>query len=112
MTFHALSAIFMSIMIKTSQELMHELGERSREKRLALNLTRDGLGSRSGVSVSVIRQFEMCGKISLESLIKIAIALGNGSDFEHIFNSSALQQSISMDELLRQSKQRKRGRIS
>ena len=49
---------------------MRELGERSKERRLSLNLTRNGLGSRSGVSVSVIRQFELSGKISLESFIK------------------------------------------
>ena len=98
--------------MKTAQELMHELGERSKQRRLNLNLTREGLGSRSGVSISVIRQFEVCGKISLESLIKIAIALGNGSDFELIFNGSDSQQSVSLDELLKQSKVRKRGRIT
>ena len=102
----------MYIMMKTAQELMHELGDRSKQRRLNLNLTREGLGSRSGVSISVIRQFEVCGKISLESLIKIAIALGNGSDFELIFNGSDSQQSVSLDELLKQSKVRKRGRIT
>ena len=102
----------MYIMMKTAQEFMHELGERSKKRRLNLNLTREGLGSRSGVSISVIRQFEVCGKISLESLIKIAIALGNGSDFELIFNGSDSQQSVSLDELLKQSKVRKRGRIT
>ena len=90
---------------------MRELGERSKETRLSLNLTRNGLGSRSGVSVSVIRQFELSGKISLESFIKIAIALGVGSDFEQLLNSSDSQQPISMDLLLKQSKVRKRGRI-
>ena len=99
-------------MMKTAQELMHELGGRSKERRLSLNLTRDGLGSRSGVSVSVIRQFESSGKISLESFIKIAIALGAGSDFEQLFKSSDSQQPISLDVLLKQSKVRKRGRIT
>ena len=98
-------------MMKTAQELMRELGERSKETRLSLNLTRNGVGSRSGVSVSVIRQFELSGKISLESFIKIAIALGVGSDFEQLLNSSDSQQPISMDLLLKQSKVRKRGRI-
>ena len=99
-------------MMKTAQELMHDFGKRSKERRLSLNLTRDGLGSRSGVSVSVIRQFETTGKISLESFLKIAIALGVGSEFEQLFNNVDSQQSISMDRLLRESKVRKRGRIS
>ncbi len=99
-------------MMKTAQELMHDLGDRSKQRRLSLNLTRDGLGSRSGVSVSVIRQFELTGKISLESFIKIAIALGVGSDFEQLFQNSDSQQSISMDQLLKQAKVRKRGRIT
>ena len=99
-------------MMKTAQELLHDLGKRSKERRLSLNVTRDGLGSRSGVSVSVIRQFETTGKISLESFLKIAIALGVGSEFEQLFNNVDSQQSISMDRLLRESKVRKRGRIS
>ena len=99
-------------MMKTAQELLHDLGKRSKERRLSLNLTRDGLGSRSGVSVSVIRQFETTGKISLESFLKIAIALGVGSEFEQLFKCADSQQTISMDQLLRESKVRKRGRIS
>ena len=99
-------------MIKTAQELMHDLGERSKGRRLGLNLTRDGLGSRSGVSVSVIRQFEVTGKISLESFLKIAIGLGVGNEFEQLFKNVDSHQTISMDRLLRESKVRKRGRIS
>lgn len=99
-------------MIKTARELMVELGERSKERRLSLNLTRTGLGLRSGVSISVIRHFENTGKVSLESFLKIAISLGVGSEFEQLFKSSDLQPPISMDQLLREAKVRKRGRNS
>jgi transcriptional regulator with XRE-family HTH domain len=99
-------------MMKTAQELMREIGQRSKERRLELNLTRQGLGLRSGVSMSVIRQFEDCGKISLESLLKIAIALGAAGEIDQLFRSRDSRAVVSMDDLLKQAKTRKRGRLT
>lgn len=98
-------------MLKTAHELMQELGAKCKAKRLEQNLTRAGLGARSGVSVSVIRQFEQTGKISLESLLKLAIALGAGGEFESLFAQSDPAKLVSMDELLKQPKKRQRGRL-
>lgn len=102
----------MYTMLKTAQELMIELGTRSKERRLNLNLTREGLGLRSGVSVSVIRLFEQRGKISLESMLKIAIALGVESDVDLLFRVRDSRPAVSIDELLKQAKTRKRGRLT
>lgn len=111
MTFSLSSATKVAIMMKTAIELMARLGERSRERRLALNLSRAGLGVRSGVSVAVIRQFESTGKISLESFIKLAIALGAGEEIDRLLSSSNSDEVVSIDELIRQSMPRKRGRL-
>ena len=101
----------MAIMMKTAQELMIDLGQRARENRLGMNLTQAGLAKRSGVSLAVIRLFEQSGKISLESLLKLAIGLGSEKEFDLLFPSIGTQDILSMDELLKRAKPRKRGRI-
>lgn len=89
---------------------MLELGQRARSRRLALDLSQAGLADRSGVSLSVLRVFERTGKISLESLLKLAIALNATSEFDALFQTEVSGSVISMDDLLNLSKQRKRGR--
>ena len=63
-------------MIRTTQELMQDIGQAARARRLAANLAQTGLEQRSGVSLGSIKSFERSGKISLEALLKIAMALG------------------------------------
>ena len=97
-------------MIKTTQELLQYIADRAKTSRLALNLTQTGLEQRSGVSLGTIKKFERTGKISLESLLKIAIALGATKEFEGLFGESA--GVVSIDDLLKQSKKRKRGSVT
>jgi transcriptional regulator with XRE-family HTH domain len=101
-------------MLKTSTETILDLANRAKSLRLAQNLTQAGLGQRSGVSLGTIKLFERTGKIALESLVKIAIALGVSADFDYLFQSIH-DESKSMDELLKDaaaSKSRQRGRIT
>lgn len=102
-------------MIKTPQELMQDISARAKARRLSLDLTQTGLGQRSGVSLGTIKLFERTGKISLESLLKLAVALGGTREFEAIFTvASSTTDYISLDDLLKlqSSKQRKRGRLT
>ena len=82
-----------------------------RKLRTVLGLTQAGLAKRSGVSLAVIRLFEQSGKISLESLLKLAIGLGSEKEFDLLFPSIGTQDILSMDDLLKRAKPRKRGRI-
>ena len=97
-------------MMKTTQELLQYIADRAKASRLALNLTQMGLEQRSGVSLGTIKKFERTGKISLESLLKIAAALGATKEFEVLFSESA--GVVSIDDLLKQSKKRKRGSVT
>jgi transcriptional regulator with XRE-family HTH domain len=100
-------------MLKTSTETVAELAQRAKEMRLAQNLTQAGLELRSGVSLGSIKLFERTGKISCESLVKIAIALGALDGFDGLFLPTP-DQRRSIDELLRDAKAstgRKRGRV-
>ena len=99
-------------MLKTPQEQMQAIASSSQAKRLSLKLTQAGLARRSGVSLGAIKKFEHSGKISLESLLKIAIALGASKEFDSLFAVSALPEIQSLDDLLKPSKVRKRGSLT
>jgi transcriptional regulator with XRE-family HTH domain len=100
-------------MLKTSTETVAELAQRAKSMRLAQNLTQAGLEKRSGVSLGSIKLFERTGKISFESLVKIAIALGALEGFDGLFQPNQTENR-SIDDLLKDAKAstgRKRGSV-
>ncbi len=101
----------MNELFLTPFEASQLLAKSARKKRLSLNLSQQSLSKVSGVSYSVIKKFELTGKISLESLLKLAAALGNLSDFTGIFTQNSLYEKTTFDELMKSgSATRKRGR--
>ena len=99
-----ISAVFLTL-----PEVTKNIAYRAKGCRLALNFSQSSLSERSGVSLAVIKKFETTGKISLESLLKLAMILGCLEDFAMVFKPKSLEMAITLDEILRQ-KQRKRGR--
>lgn len=100
----------MSLSLRTPNETALELAAKAKAKRLALNLTQEGLANRSGVTVPSLKRFERTGLISLESLLKLALVLDALNDFDAVFNS---RQALpgSLDELLHTPVPRRKGRI-
>lgn len=96
-------------MLLTPFETSRAISGAVREKRLSLNLSQQSLSKASGVSYAVIKKFELTGKISLESLLKIAAALSCLNDFLRLFKQDVSLEITSLDELMKQ-KTRKRGR--
>ena len=99
----------MNELFLTPFETAQAIAKSAREKRLLLNLSQQSLSETSGVSYSVIKKFELTGKISLESLLKIAAALSCLNDFSEVFRHNISLAATSLDELMKQ-KTRKRGR--
>ncbi|MBI1954181.1 MAG: helix-turn-helix transcriptional regulator [Proteobacteria bacterium] len=93
----------------TSQEMLKRIAEKARAKRLSLDLSQKTLSEKSGVSYGVLKKFERTGQISLESLLKLALALGSMSDFNALFAPGKPEHALSLDELMQDFK-RKRGR--
>ncbi len=89
--------------------MLKKIAEKARAKRLTLNLSQQSLSEKSGVSYGVLKKFERTGKISLESLLKLALALGSMDDFDALFAADKLEEILSLDKLMREDK-RKRGR--
>jgi transcriptional regulator with XRE-family HTH domain len=85
------------------------LAKQVQAKRLSMNWSQKTLSERSGVSFGVLKKFERTGKISLESLLKIAMTLGVLENFKDLFKETPLEHFSSLDDLMKD-KTRKRGR--
>ena len=97
------------ISIKSPFEMAKEIAKKAQEQRLKLNFSQQTLSEKSGVSYGTLKKFEQKGQISLESLLKIALALGEMDQFAHLFAKTDEQLPASLDELL-DDNSRKRGR--
>ena len=98
--------------LKTPRDVQRDLAGRFKARRLALNLTQEGLAARSGVSWSSLKRFEHTGLIALHALLKLAMVLGCLGDFDRVcVDDGRGLASMSLDEILREPKPRRKGRI-
>jgi transcriptional regulator with XRE-family HTH domain len=96
--------------LKTPREVRQTLAARLRALRLARGWKQATLAARSGVSLASLRRFETSGKVSLESLLKLAFALDRLDDFDGLLLPP---QAASIAELEAAEKRpaRRRGRV-
>lgn len=92
--------------LHSPDDIARSLAERIRARRLAVDLTQAGLAARSGVTLASLKRFERTGAVSLESLIRLALALDVAGDFLPLFTPRPVQ---SLDEWIAQPVARKRG---
>ncbi len=100
----------MSINLSTPHDLSILIAHQLQAKRLALNLSQKSLAQRANVSYGVLKKFERTGKVSLESLLKLALVLDSLHEFEFLFKYDPAIPYVSLDQLI-QDKSRKRGRL-
>ena len=82
---------------KTPNEIAKNLSEKIRLQRKKLKVSQQELAQKSGVSFGSIKRFETKYEISLQSFIKIAIALNLDSDIENLFTTKTY---TSIDEVI------------
>lgn len=101
-----------SLSLLTPFEYLAQIAQKAKAKRLAINMSQQNLAIRSGVSLGSIKRFESTGKISLESLLKLALVLESLEGFDSLFAKTPLTSLPSIDAILKQQTQppRKRGR--
>lgn len=71
---------------KLPSDILQETALRHRRLRKYHKLSQERLAEKSGVSLGSIKRFERTGKVSFESLLKLAHVLGRLSEFEDLFN--------------------------
>lgn len=82
---------------KSPNDIAKVLVEKIRQHRKLLKISQEQLASKSGVSLGSIKRFESKYEISLNSLIKILIALNLEKDFENLFTQKTYN---SIDEVI------------
>ena len=82
---------------KTPNEIAKSFADKIKEHRKKLKISQEVLAQKSGVSLGSIKRFETKYEISLQSFIKIAIALDLDNDFENLFTQKTY---ASIDEVI------------
>ena len=82
---------------KTPNDIAHELVEKIKQHRKKLKVSQIQLAAKSGVSLGSIKRFESKYEISLNSFIKILIALNLEGDLENLFTQ---KNYTSIDEVI------------
>jgi DNA-binding XRE family transcriptional regulator len=73
--------------LSSPADVIQRLAHRMKRRRIECGLTQRELATKSNVSYGSLKLFEASGKISLESLVKLAFALQAEAEFEHLFPS-------------------------
>lgn len=89
----------------TVSKAQSKLAEYVRSRRLEMELTQEGLASRSGVNLRTLRKFEQKALISLESFLKLAMALGILEDIVNAAQPSKTEFA-SIDDVLKNNKKK------
>ena len=82
---------------KTPNEIAKSLAEKIKQQRKKLKISQQELEQKSGVSLGSIKRFETKYEISLQSFVKIAIALDLDKDFDNLFTAKTY---TSIDEII------------
>jgi len=83
---------------KTPNEIAKSLADKIKEHRKKLKISQEVLSQKSGVSLGSIKRFETKYEISLQSFIKITIALDLDSDLENMFTQKTY---TSIDDVIK-----------
>lgn len=103
-----LNSNIIQLNVKSVSEVCREISSRVKQRRLELNLSQQGLASRSGVNIETYRKFERTGQIALMNLVKIGLALQSLDDFDILFSQEKYQNIE--DVIQRKAVNRKRGK--
>ncbi len=86
-----------SFKFSTIDEICQELGQRLKAQRLAQGMLQADLAVRAGVSHGTVKSIEKSGQSTLQSMVRIAQALGLEGEMQSVF----VLQSRSIAEMER-----------
>jgi transcriptional regulator with XRE-family HTH domain len=95
-------------------EVVEALGRRLREQRMSRSMTQADLATRAGVALGAVKKLESSGRVTVETLVQGAGALGLVDEFNSIFAIRAQMSIADMErhELVRRKRVRKHSAAS
>lgn len=103
-------SVLEGFMLDNPDDIMMQIAENFRKRRVEKNITRERIADMSGVALATVARFEQKGFISLESLIKLAMALGYVSEIKGLFGAPKFSTMAEL-ELIRQKSHDKRAYV-
>jgi transcriptional regulator with XRE-family HTH domain len=97
----------LSLNLQTPHEIQLILKQRIKRLRLINEWTQAELAERAGITLASLKRFESTGKISLERLSLIALALGRLNDLMQLFEEPEI---ITLSDIPKLTKKRQRGK--
>ena len=96
--------------LATPNEILHELGGRLRQQRLAQQLSQQELAAMAGVALGTVKKLESSGVSSLETVVRVVQALGLADELQPLFvlKRNSIAQMLQAAQPLRQRAPRKR----
>ncbi len=83
---------------ESNDVILHELGQRIKDTRIAMNDTQSDLAEKSGVALSTLSRLERGGSVSLENLLNILRALGALQNIELLLQEQTLRPTDIADK--------------
>lgn len=96
-------AILEGFTLDNSEDIARGIADNFRRRRVEKNITRSRIAELSGVPLSTVARFEQKGLIALESLIKLAMALGYVSEVKNLFDTPKFDTMEELDRIRRKS---------
>ncbi|NOQ29848.1 MAG: helix-turn-helix domain-containing protein [Helicobacteraceae bacterium] len=93
----------LNINLSTPENVILDIRDNFKNRRLSFKLTQNALAKKSGVSLGSLKRFESSGAISLESLLKLSLVLECLEEFSTLCKKHSAKFS-SIDELIESSK--------
>lgn len=90
------------------RELLSLVAARAKALRLSLGRRQADVAAAAGVPLTTLRRFESTGKVSFETVARIAVALGAEAEFGGLFPE---RDPRSLDDILRANRKRMRARV-
>ena len=94
---NSMLAVLDSYVFDNAADIMIQVAENFRRRRVEKNITRQRIAELSGVPLSTVARFEQKGLISFESLIKLAMALGYTSEIKNLFSAPKFDTMEELD---------------
>ncbi|OAD22001.1 transcriptional regulator [Candidatus Thiomargarita nelsonii] len=97
----------LSLNLHTPREIQLILSQRVKRLRLINEWTQAELAERAGITLVSLKRFESTGKISLERLSLIALALGRLNELMQLFEEPEI---MTLSDIKKLTKKRQRGK--
>ncbi len=101
---NSILAILDGFTLDNPEDIMMQIAGNFRKRRVEKNITRQRIAELSGVPLATVARFEQKGLIALESLVKLAMALGYTSEIKDLFGSPKFDTMAELEQIRRKSK--------